>query len=93
MAKPSKALHIVRDILVILTTLMMIATLVFQCCEISTYQIGDHIQSTLFDPIKAMINGDGAKSAPAAATDPAATGNPAAPPAPGNPMAPPPPAQ
>ena len=89
MAKPSKALHIVRDILVILTTLMMIATLVFQCCEISTYQIGDHIQSTLFDPIKAMFNGDSAESAPAAEAP--ATPAPSAPGS--NPMAPPPPAK
>ena len=47
MAKNKNFLHTFRNVLVIVSTVLMIAVLVLQCLEINEYNIWDHIQSTL----------------------------------------------
>ena len=82
MAKHKNGIHIFRDILVILTTLLMISVVVFQCMEITTYGIWDHVKVTLksiFQPAPepaqpaqpAAPAGEAAPAAPAAEQPPA----------------------
>ena len=79
MAKHKNGIHIFRDILVILTTLLMISLVVFQCMEITTYGIWDHVKVTLksiFQPVPdpaqpAAPAGEAAPAAPAAEQPPA----------------------
>ena len=79
MAKHKNGIHIFRDILVILTTLLMISVVVFQCMEITTYGIWDHVKVTLksiFQPVHepaqpAAPAGEAAPAAPAAEQPPA----------------------
>ena len=47
MAKNPKVLHTVRNVLVILSFLLMIAVVVFQWCEIQKFEIQDHMGETL----------------------------------------------
>ncbi len=70
MAKNKKFLHTFRNVLVIVSTVLMIAVLVLQCLEINEYNIWDHIQSTL----KAQFQPEPAPAAPPAppAGEPAA---------------------
>lgn len=67
MAKNNTSIHTFRNILVILSTVLMIAVVVFQCLEISEYGIWQHIQDT----IKAQFQPEAPPAAPAAATAPA----------------------
>ena len=82
MAKHKNGIHIFRNILVILTTLLMISVVVFQCMEITTYGIWDHVKVTLksiFQPVPepaqpaqpAAPAGEAAPAAPAAEQPPA----------------------
>ena len=73
MAKNKKFLHTFRNVLVIVSTVLMIAVLVLQCLEINEYNIWDHIQSTL----KAQFQPEPVPAAPAASPAPPA-GEPAA---------------
>lgn len=72
MAKSKKWIHTLRNTLVILSTVLMIAVVVFQCMEITTYGIWDHVKTTL----KSLFQSAPAPAAPAApaadATTPAA---------------------
>ena len=78
MAKSKNWIHTLRNTLVILSTVLMIAVVVFQCMEITTYGIWDHVKTTLksiFQPAPAPA----APTAPAAPAAPAANAD--APPA------------
>jgi len=72
MAKNPNVLHTVRNILVILSFLMMVAVVVFQWCEIQKFEIQDHMGKTL----KALFVSDEvpqpAAPAPADPMDPVA---------------------
>ena len=76
MAKNKTFIHTFRNVLVILSTLLMIAVVVFQCLEISEYGIWQHIQDT----IKAQFQPSVPPTTSAAAADQAAPagGQPAA---------------
>lgn len=73
MAKHKNGIHIFRDILVILTTLLMISVVVFQCMEITTYGIWDHVKVTL----KSIFQPAPAPEAPAQPAAPAGEAAPA----------------
>ena len=78
MAKHKNGIHIFRDILVILTTLLMISVVVFQCMEITTYGIWDHVKVTL----KSIFQPAPEPAQPAQPAAPAGEAAPAAPAAP-----------
>lgn len=71
MAKNKTFIHTLRNILVILSTLLMIAVVVFQCLEISEYGIWQHIQDTL----KAQFQPAAPPAAPAAPAGEQPNGN------------------
>lgn len=71
MAKNKTFIHTLRNILVILSTLLMIAVVVFQCLEISEYGIWQHIQDTL----KAQFQTAAPPAAPAAPAGEQPNGN------------------
>ena len=63
-----KLIHTVRNILVIISTVLMIAVVVFQCLEINEYGIWQHIQDTItkqFQPEPAAAPAAPAAPAPA----------------------------
>ena len=62
MAKNKNFIHTFRNILVIVSTVLMIAVLVFQWLEISEYGIWPHIQTT----VKSWFQPEPAPAAPAA---------------------------
>ena len=67
MATNKNFIHTLRNILVIVATVLMIAVLVFQWLEISEYGIWPHIQTT----VKSWFQPEPAPAAPATATQPA----------------------
>lgn len=92
MAKKGAWVHILRDCLVILSTILMIAMVVLQWQEITTYNIKDHMAATikkLFEseapaqaPAAPAAAAADAAQAPAAGNAAAPANAPAAPPAP-----------
>ena len=75
MAGNKNIVHLIRNILVIASTVLMVLVLLFQWFEVQEYGIWPHIETT----VKGLFQPEPAAAAPAAPTDPAAPAAPTAP--------------